>query len=822
MDRLPCSSLNFEVCEGSFGAVICGAPCSGCVLTQLGDFLPSRSLEMYTLARIGINEPETLLFEHLLGAYGMAKLRLHAMLKKAHATVTLRLYRAIIRLNYWRLQHGLKIAATVLLISMLSSVLAMPFLQRVTGSYFSDGESLASLRTLLSGTGAAMIGAAAIAFSIVVFAMQINVDRMPHGLFRRLSSDRRLLGSFLASFLIAIIVGSMSLIPDGGWAIPAVVAATWGIAVIILLFLFAYRRALQLINPIEQLSIMSSEVQQDIRRWNRLADKAAILLNEEPPPGAVDDGMELHFNAPKAYFFQVNGHWTKAAGQAILYAISYAKRFAEQGDYEVTEHAFERVMLINATYCAAKDGTFVGSNPLLEIQGTTDGFINLSLEQLRQTMQTALAKGDERLGESTLRAIGGLYGVYLKIEYPGRDRSKYHALLAASYMGSAVESVIPHNMPELMMEGIRLMGRASKLALDHTKPNEIVSMVQKIATLSYVGILRTDHQAVTLTAFEQLADVTYDLITKGKHDIHFPVHQLRSAVTEAAKGFLETRETQLGSIHRNTLGPYFSSTSVSSLRGRLTSLVNQLLEAPVVNMRVGEIIGNFEVWADQIYGSQKELLLLAVQKRSSFSYDLITWAIGISELLNALSNAPACPQYQKDKLRGHAIWLVSTLSWLPDDKDSVIFVAKYSLTDLLFEAALDGYRWECLEFYEASKQLLMDWARKGGRHETGWGILETATKGLVTLAIAEGTQAATTVLKTKFSAMLNSEGAPAQELRIRAATKMARNADDFRNSGALHSRLDYMLAQLDQAAVRTLMHEMAEILAPDSAQSKPD
>lgn len=94
----------------------------------------------------------------------MVKLRLHALFKRAYATVTLRLYRAIIRLNYWRLQHGLKIAATVLLITMLLSVLAMPFLQRVTGSYFSDGESLASLRTLLSGTGAAMIGAAAIAF----------------------------------------------------------------------------------------------------------------------------------------------------------------------------------------------------------------------------------------------------------------------------------------------------------------------------------------------------------------------------------------------------------------------------------------------------------------------------------------------------------------------------------------------------------------------------------------------------------------------------------------------------------------------------------
>lgn len=740
--------------------------------------------------------------------------KLHAQLKKTYAKTALRFYQIQLRFDHWRLRHGLKLATLVLLVAVLSSIFAMPFVQRVSGGYFSGGESLAMLRTLLGGTGAALIGAAAIAFSLVVFAMQINVERMPHGLFRQLSSDKRLLGSFLGSFLTAIVVAATSLIPDGSWAIPAIFTAIWGIALIVLLFLYAYRRSLQLINPIEQLTIMSRAVRRDLHRWNRLADKAVILLTEEPQNGTVDDGIEFHFNAPKAHFFQVNVYWTKSAGQAIHYAISYAKRFAEQGDYEVTEYAFERIMLINATYCAAKHGTFVGSNPFVEMPGTTDGFINTSLEQLRQTMQTALAKGDERLAESTLRAIGGLYGVYLKIEYPGRNRSKHHALLAAGYMGSAVESVIPHDMPDLMMEGIRLMGRASRLALDHTSPTEIVSAVQKIATLSYAGVLRINHQPVTLIAFEQLADVTYDLLVKGRHDIRFPVHQLRSAVTEAAKRFLETSDTPFSSMHRTTLGPYFSSTSVSSLRGRLTSLINQLLEASADNTRAGEIVDNIEAWADQIFLSQKELLLLAVQKRSSFFYDAITWAVGISELLNALSNAPACSQYRKDELRKHAVWLVSTLSWLPNDMESVIFSENYSLTENLFEAALDGYQRECFEFYEACKQLLMGWARKGGGHETGWRILETAVNGLVALAIGEGTPTAANALKTKFREMLNSEGAPPPELRVPAAARLARTADELRHRGATHSRIDHALAQLDQAAVRTLMREMAEILAP--------
>ncbi len=215
---------------------------------------------------------------------------LHARLKKFYATTTLHFYRTRIRFDQWRLRHGLKLAALSLLGGMVLSVFAMPLLQRVAGGYFSNSESLTTLRSLLGGTGAALIGAAAIAFSLVVFAMQINVERMPHGLFRRLSSDRRLLGSFLGSFVTALVVSATSLIPNGRWAIPAIVTATWGIALIVLLFLYAYRRALQLINPIEQLTIMSSAVRRGLHKWNRRADKVVILLNEESHPSAGDDG----------------------------------------------------------------------------------------------------------------------------------------------------------------------------------------------------------------------------------------------------------------------------------------------------------------------------------------------------------------------------------------------------------------------------------------------------------------------------------------------------------------------------------------------------
>lgn len=162
-------------------------------------------------------------------------------------------------------------------------------------------------------------------------------------------------------------------------------------------------------------------------------------------------------------------------------------------------------------------------------------------------------------------------------------------------------------------------------------------------------------------------------------------------------------------------------------------------------------------------------------------------------------------------MRKHAIWLVSTLSWLPDDNDSVNFAETYSLTENLFEAASDGYQRECLEFYESCKGLLIAWAKKGGRHETGWGILESSVKGLAALALGEGTPEAATALKTRFRQMLASEGAPPVEVCAGAAANLAKSANQLRHLDALHS-IDRTLAQQDHFAVRALLLEMAGVL----------
>jgi len=66
---------------------------------------------------------------------------------------------------------------------MLLSWLIAPNLHEVSDVYFENEKHIEVLRTLFLTIGGALIGATAIAFSLIMFAMQVNIERMPFGLF---------------------------------------------------------------------------------------------------------------------------------------------------------------------------------------------------------------------------------------------------------------------------------------------------------------------------------------------------------------------------------------------------------------------------------------------------------------------------------------------------------------------------------------------------------------------------------------------------------------------------------------------------------------
>lgn len=724
-------------------------------------------------------------------------------------------YWARFRVSNQMVRRGYIAVLAVILLLIGTSAYFAPLLQRVLEPYF-DQNRISVLRDLFLALGGALIGATAIAFSLVMFAMQVNVERMPYGLFRRFSTDARVLTAFVGTFLVAICVASASLIADRSRVAVAILASAWGIVLIFLFFLHAYRRALELINPLNQLNLMVKDVDQGMRGWIRRAIRATPLFKQTNSDREAEDrSVRSTHDLSRIMFFRANPHWTTGALRAIQHAISFARRYAEQGDHEVSGAALGAVVAINRGYVESKGKTFFGSHILIDNPFSTDGFINNTLEHLRQNIRVGISRGDEQQIEQTLRAMAGLVQVYVQIDYSNPHASKTHAHIAAGYLSDAVKTVVPHNMPDVLMEGIRLMGQSANLFVAQGVPQDIVALADEIGLVACLGAANEKYRPVTLTGVEQLATLTFSLIRADTHDISFAAGKLKENVALVAKLFLKVPDTPLGSIHSAYLAPYYSSTTTSSLLSWLTECANAIVEAKPDDSAAKTVIRNIEDWADELYRSEKDLLLFAVEKRSHFTFDVIHWIAHITKVLLVISNAPACDDHPKNELRKHALWLILTLSWIPDDKETVNFVENYRLSETLFDTAVDAYQRDCLELSEKARELLLGWGLKGGKHETGWTILERSLCGVATLALMKEDMQQAEDLKGKLTANLSKPDSPSQQNRDRAARELRKRTSTLDFESFSFSHVELGMRQVDHGRLRTLLEEIANILSPE-------
>ena len=745
-------------------------------------------------------------------------------IRRSAAFLWSHIYLARYRIAASRTRYGATIFVLVLLLLIGATVYSTPTIQNTLEPYFATDQRLEGLRSLLLTLGGALTGAAAIAFSLVMFAMQVNVERMPYGLFRRFCSDPKLLGSFMCTFLLAIAVAALSLIPGKSWPWLAIgiVGAGWGTVLILVLFLYAYRRALFLINPLSQLTVLLNDARRQMRRWDRRARRAAPLL--DPPEESTPKHASLldtSYDLPRVAFFWLNPHWTNAARQAILHAVSFARRFAEQGDHEAPAAALDVVVRINAAYVEAKGRTFFSNPPLFADPLATDGFINETLEHLRQNVRIGVSRGDECQIEQTFKAMADLVRVYLCIDYSNEYVSKTHAYLAAGYLSQAVQSVVPHNMADVIMEGIRIMGESAQLLLIRARPDDIATLAEKISLIACAGIAKEEYRPVTQTGVEQLARLTINLIQTKEYDIRYAASVLKKHMSAVAKIFLNLPDTPLLNIHSTYLAPYYSSTNTQTLLAWLTNLVNACVQAKEDDEDARAIVGNIEHWADQLYQTEKDLLLLAIEKKSFFTFDLIYWIAHITKLLLAASNAPACGKGTRDPLRRHAIWLISVLSWVPCDQETVEFIENCQMTETLFESAMDAHDRNCVEVSNRIRDLLLSWAFKAGKYQTGWAILERCMYGLATLALVANEATECDRLKAAISERLGKEGVPDQEIRVRTARNIRRRAATLYQEGHSFSRIENAMSQVNQDQLRCVLNDIANVLSPNTA-GEPD
>ena len=479
--------------------------------------------------------------------------------------------------------------------------------------------------------------------------------------------------------------------------------------------------------------------------------------------------------------------------------------------------ALTAILSINHAYIQAKGKTFFTSHPFFDNPLSTDGFINDTLEHLRQNVRVGISRGDELQVEQTLQSLAALVQIYLQIDYSNAHASKTHAHLASHYLSESVKTVTRHDMADVVIEGVRLMGQSAHAILVHESANDISTLVSEITTVASLGGINDKYHAVSLTGIEQLTMLTLALIQSNTPDIRFAADRLRANIGLVAKVLLNAPELPLRSPCSTCLAPYYSATSNQGFLGRFTQLVNAVSEAKPEDKVAQRTIDHIHDWADGSYSTQKDLLLLAIEKRSQFAFDMIYWIAVVTKSLLAVSNASACPEYCVKELRKHASRLIHVLSWIPDDKDSTSFVENYQLTETLFESAIDAHFRGCSEFAAETRKLLLAWAFKAGKYESGWHVLERSLYALATLVVLIGDSNVCDALRLDITRQLTNPGAPDKEIRDRAARNIRSRAATLYPEEPRHSRIDTAMSSANHQRLRPLLGDLANIISPETA-----
>ncbi len=725
-------------------------------------------------------------------------------------------YRLINKVLELEVKYRIIITIIILLSLVVANWLFFPDFNRVLEHYFSTQNRFSGLQVLFVSLGGAMIGATAIAFSLIMFAMQVNVERMPHGLFKKFSSDFKLLGSFAITFFLAIFITSLSLIPDNSWVTLAVLVATWCLMLLLIFLILAYRRALDLISPTKQLYLLTIDTKKDLNRWSKAASRLAPLL--EPLDNEQEQEKTFNHDLGRVTYFELYPFWTANALNSISHCMSYARRYAEHGDHEVSKYSLNSVVSINNSYIKAKGSTFFSNHMLLEDRLTTDSFINEVLEQMRQTLQLGLSRGDELLIEQAFRTLHDLCLVYSTIDYGREYENKFHAFLATGYLSDALESTLPHNMPDVLMEGLRLLGKCSLILLSKRNTEYITSISEKIGIIGCTGSINKKYQPVTQIAVKQLAILSFELIRCNTHDINYALSEVLDDVILVSKFIIKTPDSQINSSHRNSLAPYFSLTSNDALLSWLTELCNALSDANENDENAKRVIYHIEEWSDDLYLPIKDLFVLSITNKSGLAFDISHWIVHAFKLLLAVSNASSCTIHSRDELRSNSSSLIAILSWVPDDQESITFIENYQLTELLFEAAVDANQRDCIDIAYDIRNMLVSWAFKGGRHQTGWSILEKSCYALACLNIIFDLD--DSVILNLIENNVSKTESPDVEVRRRACRDITREAGEVRHREFEIRQIYAAMAELDQNRLRTLLLEIANKLTPEDQNTQ--
>lgn len=652
-----------------------------------------------------------------------------------------------------------------------------------------------------------------IAFSYILFVIQMNIGRMPYGLLKKFCYDSDLICSVLLIHLLSIIAITSTLVPNIEWFNLTLSIFMWCLILSIVLFFYSYDRGVFLINPINQINLVLENSTKQMNIWNKRATRSKFLIKINEKKNL---GLNASYDLQKLRYFDINPHWTSELKTNIDYLVYFTRRYAKEGDYEISDQALRAIILIQKCYVDVKAKTFFSLNLFFDNPQTSDDFINSTLEHLRQNIETGIISKDERLIIQTLKALGELIKVYLCIDYSNKNNlQKYHANLTAGYLRKALTTVQPHNMIDVLIEGTRLVGKSARLIVSKGYPNDILPLIEFMGLLSLTGVFTNKFKPVTLIAMGQFSSLSYNLLLVTKCNVNFLLTEIKKQINITTKNFLTYNSTTLP--YDECLNPYYSIANEQALVPLLIGLVNSI--TAIEKQQITFIVRNISLWAKEEYIYSKEIFLEAINKKSNFLSCIINWITEIAKILLALSDSMLCPQHFKQEIEESILDLISVYSWVPDNKEAIAFVElQHQLTESFFNIAWEAKKRGKEDITYRIRELLIKWLLKACKYETPWNTVEYCIYALTLLIISDTNDNQSDWIKIELKRHIETGTLHNKKLLDYVAREIRKTS-----ISSYHDKISFSSIELEMNRVKNredfnrVLREIADVLSPNTA-----
>ena len=640
--------------------------------------------------------------------------------------------------EWWIRREG-KVGIIAIVSAIVGTVACLGEIERIMEWVYGNGVGKERIRDTILGLGTTLVGAQAITTSLILFTMQVNVERIPHGLFGELSKDRRLLGVSIGGFGIGmlVIIGSMGGEEQG--TAMGVVLGIWGTGGYIAGFVYAYKRALKLINPITQLAIMEEKIEQGLKKWRRRADKEEEKI-ERLAVKEGKDGKEIEEekNQGRTIFFMKNRGWENVAIRGIGYAVAIAYRSTERGDEEIGGRAVASILNINRTYIEVKGATWYGNNILIENPLMPDRVVTISLEQLRQEVARQGRKHNEGGATRAIWALGELAKAYAQVAYADQYAQRSHAQLAAGYLGNAVEEAVGRGMLDVVMHGQRTMGAVGKFCMMNGIPEIGRVMGEKIGKISRVSSGVQGWWPAAMEGVKELGGITAAGTGPNRRtDIGTQNHTMERLVKEielTGRTVLQLEDNAFQDMHGTVLGGCFDLTTTNELVAGLIWRVEWLRGQQQKNEETEMVIERLRVWGNSISEAVRVLAGIGVSKGSHITVRIFQWVEWANKVLLAAAEAEVCSKRDEGMIRETALRIVKGIEGLGKNKECATFAAVSNLTETLFSIATESDERGATDNAKVVRKMLAEWGWEAGLYDTGQGTMSRAICGAVTAA----------------------------------------------------------------------------------------